>query len=550
MEKLKSCQPQEPFTKLEEYGKASILNYNLPQSTCYDATSYLGLDIDPKLFKANQKSLPKNNYWDFVGKLPKDELLKKLDLNMPASPGSPIIQNFEIQKRSVITSKSFSDEKEGTPISGFATNNFLADRIKEGMMPVYKQRLSRLPEVHFLPKPLKVNPQISIVLHLKMCSFLGDYGAGRTVKTFSLLPGEKTSISIRSYQYREAVKNLAQNVLDSYSESSAEDLQSSIENEVEHATSLSTSQTISRTGSWKAGGSAGLNLGFFKIGGGGSSSGSRRTRTSINQAIQTQVGILANSTSRHTSKANSLREIEVNTSTTSTAVSESEDSIIRELENVNKSRVLNFVFRQLLQEFISLTYVHDVSFVYSTGFPFHRKSCKLSGLEEMLGEILVNEKAVRTVLNEIYIQLCSIVDREGTKQSLIEKVKQKLTNCINPKAGDQDLEYVRVKQGLKQTYKDKSVNGIIIDATHRVLRTPSLIVDALLGQGEALDCYNSKLQEATTVKENLENEKLKQSIDVITQIEDPVEKANMYQKVFGGCFKESQSWSTNDVRID
>jgi hypothetical protein len=40
------------------------------------------------------------------------------------------------------------------------------------------------------------------------------------------------------------------------------------------------------------------------------------------------------------------------------------------------------------------------------------------------------------------------------------------------------------------------VPGIILEVNKNTLRTDSLIVDALLGQGEALDCYSMKVQEA------------------------------------------------------
>lgn len=567
MQDHKSCVPLEPFSKLEENGKASILHYNLPQATCYDATSFLGLDIDPKLFKANQSRPPANDYWDIAGKISKEELLKKLEILDVLAPDIPLVQNPEIFKSIRLASQHSASTharvKTETATAGLsatradiagtaatagvhATSRFgqgmiaeldstalMVDKIKEGYMPVLKLRFSRLPEILYLPRPLKADPQLSIVLHLKMCSYLGDYGAGRTLNTFSLLPGEKTTITIRSYLYKEEIKSQAQNVLDSYSESSAEDLQTSVENEVEHATSMSKSESHSKTGNWKAGGSAGINLGFFKIGGGGGGGGSSSTSTSVNEAIQTQVSILTSSTSRHTSRADSLREVEVNTSTKSTQVTESEELIVRELENPNDSRVLNFVFRQLLQEFISLTYVHDVSFVYSNGFPSQRKSSKLSGLEDMLREVLVNEAAVKKVKEQLYTQLCSILDHEGKMHALIEKVAHKLGNCIGTGNRQENLEYVRVKAGLKQTYRGKTVNGIILDATHRVIRTPSLVVDALLGQGEALDCYNTRIYDETATQARLKNEILKQAMEVINGISDPVEKAKLYQMVFG-----------------
>lgn len=48
---MESCTPKAPFIKLEDNGQASILSYNLPQSTCYLANSYLKLDLETSFFK-------------------------------------------------------------------------------------------------------------------------------------------------------------------------------------------------------------------------------------------------------------------------------------------------------------------------------------------------------------------------------------------------------------------------------------------------------------------------------------------------------------------
>ena len=69
------------------------------------------------------------------------------------------------------------------------------------------------------------------------------------------------------------------------------------------------------------------------------------------------------------------------------------------------------------------------------------------------------------------------------------------------------MTYVRKRKDLVQSYGDKTVNGIILNVTQRVLRTPSVIIDALLGQGEALDCYNEELQEAAVIAAQLANRK-------------------------------------------
>ena len=68
-----------------------------------------------------------------------------------------------------------------------------------------------------------------------------------------------------------------------------------------------------------------------------------------------------------------------------------------------------------------------------------------------------------------------------------------------------------------------------------------MIVDALLGQGEALDCYNQQLQEAAVVAAQLANRKIEQAIAVIDAIADPAEKARLYNNVFGTCCSTPQT---------
>ena len=59
-----SCIAHEPLSKLDENGTASILNYNLPQSTTYEVVSLIKLDIPLKLFKDAERKPSPGNYWD------------------------------------------------------------------------------------------------------------------------------------------------------------------------------------------------------------------------------------------------------------------------------------------------------------------------------------------------------------------------------------------------------------------------------------------------------------------------------------------------------
>ena len=115
-----------------------------------------------------------------------------------------------------------------TKSAGFATE-YAANKIAEGFRPQLYRRPSGKQGLVFQPRPAKPRPAIYLVLKMRMASYLGDYGAGQTLSTFSLLPGEKTVIQIRDYRHNETTQATSESVLDSYSESAMEDLQTTVE---------------------------------------------------------------------------------------------------------------------------------------------------------------------------------------------------------------------------------------------------------------------------------------------------------------------------------
>jgi hypothetical protein len=93
------------------------------------------------------------------------------------------------------------------------------------------------------------------------------------------------------------------------------------------------------------GGSAGINLGIVTLG--GDAGGEASSVNTSTEAVSQQVSTLNNAVDHHVQTADTQRQIQINTDVTSTAISETETTTTRTLENMNRSRVLNFVFRQL-----------------------------------------------------------------------------------------------------------------------------------------------------------------------------------------------------------
>ena len=376
-----------------------------------------------------------------------------------------------------------------------------------------------------------------MVLHFKVCSYLGDYGAGQTIKTFSLLPGEKMEIGIKHYLRNEVTKKQSQHILDSFSTESAEELQNTVEDE--HTMTSGSTDTESKEKNWNVGGNLGINVGVFSFGAQGGGGGTKAS--SHASSMQDQIKQLDSAITKHVAKADTLRQIDVNVESNTSSVSEEEETTKRFIENYNKSRVINFVFRQLLQEFFTITYLDNVTFSYTNGYPEHTKSCSIADLETMLSEILIAPDAVQVEANKIYSYLCNIVDYTGTKTSFIELINESNGNCINPSSAPLVSSYVRKRADLSQAYNGKTVKGIILSTVHRITRTSSLIADAVLGQGEALDCYNQKLQDSNAQNAYLGNLELVQKISMIEEIGDPMQRAEEYKKVFGSCCTTPQT---------
>ncbi len=541
-----SCTPREPLTKLDANGTASILNYNLPQSTTYEVVSFIRLDIPGTSFKPSERKPPPDNYWERLDKergkldLTPQTIERVLTGKAYTSVGEIMNTGLNFTAAEIPTTSGVKFQAGNIPVStkstSFATE-YVANKIADGFRPQLYRRPSGKQGLIFHPRPRQARPAIYLVLKMRMASYLGDYGAGQTLSTFSLLPGEKTVIQIRDYRHNETTKVTSQSVLDSYSESSMDDLQTTVEASTSQTSE--SSETDTDTMAAHAGGEAGINLGIVKLG--GEAGGEVSSVNTATEAVTQQVSTLNSAVSHHVQTADTQRQVEINTDVTSTDISETETTTTRTLENINRSRVLNFVFRQLLQEYYTLTYLDDVSLVYSNGYDTSRKTGTLSSMDNLLRAVLADDKAVASVRSDIYVHLCNIPDYTGTRVSFIEAVTEAQRNCIEKDREARPVTYVRKRKDLKQTYKDKTVNGIILNVTHRVLRTPSVIVDALLGQGEALDCYNQNLQEAAFDLAHLANRKQEQALQVVEAIDDPVERARLYNHVFGTCCPTPQA---------
>ena len=600
-----SCGEGEPFIKLGS-GAAPVLNYSIPQTTCFSTYGYMRKYFPAEWFKPVALRVPENNYFTRMEKLtaeqvkhnvtptrlsfrPGDRVWGKMQyepapqMNMPTNGGMSLSTSgyqfgtFEPQQQ------VYAQAADSVAIFNEGVTNVVTNVIKNGSLPIFIRPTGRLvPRMAVLPKPPAPKPYFVVIEEYRTCSYLGDYGAGRTVRTFSLLPGERTTISVRTYKDRTSTKQFSQNVIDSYSETSASELEKLMGEEKGIITGSSSSsygessssnwsessswgqETVNSTeqDGWGFNGSMSINAGIFgfNFGGGKNHSSSETTSSTSGFSMgqgsgnsstdgysstgmrQDNVNTIARSMDKHVNISNAYRQVDVNTSTVDSVTEGYEEVTVRELVNYNKSRVLNFVFRQLLQEYITVTYLASIRIGFCNGYPETIRVVNLENLENMLIDLVqpANIDDVRRTLLRPY---CAVLNYQDEVKQFVEERTIDYGDCLGDTS---DVETMwRVKKDLADTFEEGAVKvtvkGVILNVGKQTLKTSSLVADSLLGQGEALDCYNQKLQDADSIAAYLGNMVTLQQIQAIEDITDPAERTAAYKKVFGQCCENAQT---------
>ncbi|HEU4594717.1 MAG TPA: Ig-like domain-containing protein [Pyrinomonadaceae bacterium] len=358
--------------------------------------------------------------------------------------------------------------------------------------------------VTLIPDVVSRLNRLILVESYRLSSYLGGYGAGRTIKTFSLLPGEKTKISIKTYTKTEADAKSASSILDSFTQESSDDFESSMGKE------QSNKKNYDESFNYKVDATASASWGW------GSASVSGGVSGGTNSAREEFAKNIANATQKHAARASAKRDVQINTSYEVKESTGEETSVERVIENINVSRTLNFVFRQMNQEFITILHLVDVRVGYfkvvqvqgQTEPQYTYKEVTLPELDALLEEAIVPEKRAE-VRADIIRQLSNIFDHKDRRHQFVQEEPMRDHNGqIIPLS-----QYLRVRKDYVSSYLDEAtgtlikVPGIILDASKYVLRTEGVIVEALLGQGDALDAYSHGLQDAAVREKNLANER-------------------------------------------
>lgn len=366
-------------------------------------------------------------------------------------------------------------------------------------------KFSKAPSISLNDRRLSVVELYNLSLHY------GRYGYGRTINTFTLLPGESTEIEIKSSTQSKTSSEKKTTVFDKVNDSSKSELQDSIETE----NSKSSEETDTKSVSGTIGASYGP-VSASVTAGVSSSSGRQEMARSVASAVSTQA-----------SEYSSERSVEANTTTSTEDLNNTSNAVKRKLENLNNNRTLNFVFRQLNQEFVSVLHMVDIRIGFF-GADDSYTDGDLSGLQSFIERYVRANKA-----DDVYaaiIKKIRFVDNYEDKRVDVLIMKEavpvdKPFKTINLEDGcegksSKDNDYGSPEESsivfdkrLKETYyitKDipiPDIEGVIIRADKYVLRTDGIVTEAIVGEGDALDEYGRDLQ-GEDIKEKQANTRI------------------------------------------
>lgn len=436
---------------------------------------------------------------------------------------------------------------------GVRTDSYLerlADR--EAALPL----LERAPTLISLParglgasiRPVTVDPVAHVVPRLALVetwelrSFLGDFGLGRTVQTFSLLPGEKTTITVESWRSDTATREDASSIFDSSDTAAQTRFTSALSNE--------TGAAFQDQGGWAASVStsvsAGMNFGLVH----GSASVQAGFAANHQEASQRWSGSVSQSASDHAAQVNNSRRQSVEQSSSGTTASGSATTTVRELSNTNLRRVLNFVFRELNQTYETYVVLRDIKVAFYNGNPGSAETVALADLGRLLNRF-VRPEHQQEVARFVLGLAAQRLDANGDLVTTLE-VGANPEGAVyhwRPAALDADgtlrFEGDPLEDGVRWRFRrgqlsedPREVAGVITDRSSVVLRTDNLVVEALLGQADALDPYASALQALDLLNRQSEMEardtetrRTAEALALVSE-QDSDDRIDAWQKIF------------------
>lgn len=406
------------------------------------------------------------------------------------------------------------------------------------LVPAFYKTLGNHLKIKFI-KVEDLKPRLLFVETFRLTNFPGDYGAGTTVKTFSLLPRESTEISVKTWKKTEETMKKASSILDSYTEDKADEFEKSAQAE------CARSSKIDQTSSYNVKASANAGWGW------GSASVSAGTEASTSSSREESAKNVLSAASKHAQSSSAQREVNIDTEHERRVETETETSIMRKIRNLNVTRTLNFTFRQMNQEYHSILHLVDLRLGFYNGYPGSFREYPLCDIVHFVNKYM---NAPTTFLEEfktiIKNEYMHVKDYRGDSPALIEeandgsglrpylRVKPSLDKDGSP-YGQQDYKMRPKKEKDGKIVQEADIrwlDGIILGSQKITMKTDGVIVEALMGKVNALDDYSYLYRVEKIRNKRAENERIIQGLNLVKALLSEKkynEAVQAYKQTFG-----------------
>lgn len=236
---------------------------------------------------------------------------------------------------------------------------------------------------------------------------------------------------------------------------------------------------------------------------------------------------------------------------------DSETGTIRQIENINQNRTLNFVFTQLNQEYFSVISLVDFRIAFKAGDVYEEYS--MYEVEDLLSKYIADEKKedVRKILRKMLdvekecegksgMQLkgvktnCKEVEQTNAKK--VDQRRVSFTKDIqnqgddkmkdSENGGGEKWEYVREHTStVTLDKKESNVKGVVVKVDRHIVKTDGFVTESFLGKNDALDTFATELQKEAINERKANNSLIDSKQEAIRSIPNMLEKvADIFKK--------------------
>jgi hypothetical protein len=412
----------------------------------------------------------------------------------------------------------------------------------------FKRSLNEEMNYEFIPVPENVGPTLLLILDTRITSYYGNIGGGQVVRSFSLMPGESTYVSIETYKKTTEQETDTSSIFDSNNTSAQNAFENSLQTEVGVSGSLSAALDFHVSAETK------LRWGE------GNADVKTNMKANIQANLQAHLQAVSNALSNHAAEQSSQRNVDVNTSYTVTSEAGSQTAITREFKNINNSKTLNILFKQMNQEFVVQHMLTNIRVGYFDPAPGSYRTVQLSQLDDLLDQVLISNADTKlSYKNTIVTAAYSALQMGLGTYNINDFIKQRdqfsgVISDIGLTGGDDGTENPEILENsdyfinpsARSTFtiagEPTMATGLVLSSDSYVLRTDNVVADLELGLHSGLDMYAQRLQEQVVRREQaenmriaLENNQTAAALDIIDQAMsegcDPQTLAALYRSL-------------------